>query len=115
MADPLPAARLILLMVAASYPLAAGLLWAMAARGEKVPWYWPTGWLGLGLAGLTCAFLLAPGRPWAWWGVLVTLAPWMIVALVQDVRSALWPIALLDLAGLAAIAYALWMIRHLVF
>ena len=111
MPDTLPTARLILILVAASYPVAAGMLWWAKSRGDDVPWYWPTGWLVTGVLGLAFAAMLAQGRPWAWWGVSLALGPWMAVSLVVDVRHGYFWIAALDVAGLGAIAYALWLGR----
>ncbi len=104
-------ARLILLIVAASYPLAAALLWVARARGETVPWYWPTAWLVCGIVGGACAYVLSDGRPWAWAGVLLFLGIIMAVSLVVDVRHGYWIMAIIDVAGLLAIAWALWTAR----
>lgn len=107
----LAAARLVLFIVAASYPVAAAMLYWAKSRGENVPWTWPTAWLVTGVAGLLFAALLSAGRPWAWWGALVALAPIMLVSLVVDVRGGHWIIAAIDVAGLIAIGYALWIGR----
>ena len=105
------AAKLTLLIVAASYPLAAALLWVAKARGATVPWYWPTAWLACGVIGGACAWFLADGRPLAWVGVALFLGVLMAVSLVVDVRGGHWIIAAIDVAGLIAIAWALWASR----
>ena len=105
------AARLILLIVAASFPLAAALLLWMKRRGEEVPWYWPTAWLACGVVGLAAASFLSDGRPWAWGLCLLSLAPILVVSTVVDVRHGLWWVVLTDVAGLAAVAWGLWQAR----
>ena len=106
MPQNLAAARLILIIVAASYPIAgAMLLWAKH-KGEDVPWVWPAAWFVTGVAGLVFALMLGQSRTWPLWPAVVALGPIMLVSLVVDIRHGYWFIAALDVAGLAAIAYA---------
>ncbi len=114
MSESLAAGRLILFIVAASYPLSAALLLWMKAKGETVPSIWPIAWLVTGVLGLVLASLIGDGSgSWLWWALLLVLGPIMAVSLVVDIRHGLWWIVALDVAGLAAIGYALWLLRSL--
>ncbi|MEM1013293.1 MAG: hypothetical protein AAGI46_13870 [Planctomycetota bacterium] len=117
MSDPQSAiatGRLILLIVAASYPLSAALLVVLKLRGETVPWVWPVAWLVTGIAGLAISWLLSESSgALAWWALLVVLGPIMVVSTVVDWRHGYWGIVALDIAGLLAIGYGLWLARSL--
>lgn len=104
-------ARAILLIVAVSYIISAAVLMIMRQRGEEVPAPFIAGWVVGGVMGMVGASFVAPQSPWAWWLSLVSLGPWMALSLVWDVRQGIWLIAALDVAGLAAIGFALWLSR----
>ncbi len=107
----LPAARIILAILCASYLLSAGLLtWARFA-GQTVPAWKIAGWLVTGIIGGILLIWLSPDRPLVSIAMLLVLMPWMIFALTEDTRSHHYIIAVVDLAGVFAIGYALWMIR----
>jgi hypothetical protein len=100
-------ARTILFWVAASYVLSAALLGVARMRHQPVPAWVILGWLATGAAGMALSLMLSPGRSAVWLGLLVLLGPWMLFSLVEDLRRGFWPIALTDLAGIAAIGYSL--------
>ena len=104
-------ARLILYVMAASYAASAALLLYLRSRGETVPWYWPTAWVVAALATAGLAAALAEGRAWAWWGCLLAAGPILVVSTVVDARHGNWVVVALDVAGLAAVAFALWQAR----
>ena len=104
---PFTTAKLILYIVAGSYLVSAAMLGVMRARGTTVPAWVIAGWLLTGLIGLALTAALGPGRGGVWWGLLVALGPWMVYALVGDLRLGHYVIAAIDVAGLSAIAYAL--------
>jgi hypothetical protein len=107
----LAVSRLILIIMCGSYLLSAGLLtWARLA-GQTVPGWKIGGWVVTGIIGLGLIPYLATNRPIISLAMLVVLAPWMALALVDDTRSAHYIIAVVDLAGLIAIGYALWLIK----
>jgi hypothetical protein len=107
----LPAARIILAIICGSYLLSAGLLtWAKFA-GQTVPAWKIAGWLLAGIIGAILLIWLSPNRPVISIAMLLVLGPWMVFALTEDTRSRHYVIAVVDLAGLFAIGYALWMIR----
>jgi hypothetical protein len=108
----LPAGRILLLVVAASYLLSAGLLAAARLRGVRMEHWVIAGWLLTGLAGATLAAALQPGRPVVWVGLLVALGPWMLYSLAYDVREGVWVMVAADVAGLAAIALGLTFSRE---
>ena len=107
----LPAGRLLLLIVAASYLLSAALLAAARGRGAAIATWFVLGWVATGLIGLGLAWVLQPGRPLVWAGLLVVLGPWMGYSLYYDVRLRIWAMVAIDAAGLAAIAWGLWLAR----
>ncbi len=103
--------RLILMIMCASYLLSAALLgWARVA-GQTVPAWKIAGWAVAGVA----AGALLPGLSARRWVVTVIifllLGPWMAFALYEDARGRHYVIAGIDLAGLAAITYAVWLMR----
>jgi hypothetical protein len=107
----LATSRLILIIVCASYFLSAALLtWARLA-GQTVPSWKIAGWLLTGIASAILLPWLATNRPMVSLGVLIVLGPWMALALSDDLRGKHLFIAAVDLAGLFAIGYALWLIR----
>ena len=109
MSEQVAAARLILIIVAASFPLSAALLLFLKWRGETVPWAWPAAWLVTGVVGLIASSMLREaGFGWQWWACLLALAPMLAVSTVVDIRQGIWFVVALDLAGLGAVAYALW-------
>ena len=106
--DPFPAARIILFIVAASYVVSGVLLGVARARGEEVPAWVIATWLVTGVAGLALTAALGPGRRGVWVALLIVLGPWMAWSLVGDLRGGHWVIAGIDVLGLGAIGYALW-------
>jgi hypothetical protein len=107
----LPAARIILAILCASYLLSAVLLtWAKLA-GQVVPAWKIAGWITTGAVGGVLLIWLSPNRPIILVAMLIALGPWMLFALTEDARSRHYVIAIIDLAGLFAIGFALWMIR----
>jgi hypothetical protein len=107
----LAVSRLILAILCASYLLSAGLLaWARVA-GQTVPGWKIAGWIVTGAIGLVLLPWLSTNRPMISLAMLVVLAPWMALALADDTRSGHFIIAIVDLAGLIAIGYALWLIK----
>ncbi len=108
----LATARLILIILCASYLLSAALLtWARVA-GQTVPGWKIAGWLVTGIATALLLPWLAGNRPVISIAVLILLGPWMALALTDDLRGRHFIIAAVDLAGLFAIGYALWLIRE---
>lgn len=106
----LAVSRLILLILCGSYLISAGLLtWARMA-GHTVPAWKIGGWVLTGVIGLALLPLLSSDRPLISLALLIVLAPWMAIALADDTRSGHWIIAVVDLAGLIAIGYALWLV-----
>ena len=108
-AKTLSAARLILGIVAASFPLAAALLFWARHRGDDGTLVWPTSWLVCGVVGLIAAFLLNGGLGVWWWVALLSLGPILAVSLVVDLRHGHYLVATTDVAGLAAMAYGLYL------
>jgi hypothetical protein len=107
----LPAARLILAIMCGSYLLSAGLLtWARVA-GQTVPGWKIAGWIITGIVGAILLIWLSPNRPIVSLAMLIVLGPWMIFALYEDSVGRHYFIAVVDLSGVLAIGYALWMIR----
>ncbi len=107
----LPAARVILAILCGSYLLSAGLLtWARLA-GNVVPAWKIAGWIITGVIGGVLLIWLSPDRPIVSVAMVLALGPWMVFALIEDARSRHYVIAVVDLAGLFAIGYAIWMIR----
>ena len=106
MPQNLAAARLILIIVASSYPIAGALLLWAKHKGEDVPWLWPAVWFVTGAAGLVLSLMLSPSRTWPLWPAVLALGPIMLVSLLVDIRHGYWLIAAIDVAGLVAIAYA---------
>jgi hypothetical protein len=107
----LPAARIILGILCASYLLSAGLLtWARVA-GQTVPAWKIAAWAGTGILGAILLIWLSPDRPIISIAMLLVLGPWMMFALYEDTVAKHYIIAVIDLAGLFAIGYAIWMIR----
>ena len=109
--NQLPAARVILAILCASYLVSAALLTWMRLAGQIVPAWKIAGWAVTGIAGAVLLLWLSPDRPLLSILMLVVLGPWMIFALTEDARSRHYFIAAIDLAGLFAIVYALWIIR----
>src|SRR4051812_37794316 len=99
-------ARMIFLIVSASYLLSAGLLALARSRGESVAGWVITAWLIAGAVGFAVSFALAPDRRAIIVALVIVLGPWMIYSLIGDVRGGHWIIAIADVAALGAIAYA---------
>jgi hypothetical protein len=103
--------RLILAIVCGSYLLSAVLLtWARLA-GQTVPGWKIAGWIVTGIGAAILLRWLSSDRPIVSVAIFLLLAPWMAIALVDDVRGRHFIIAVVDLAGIVAITYALWIIR----
>ena len=107
----LPTSRLILIIMCASYLLSAALLTWARISGQVVPAWKIGGWVVTGLVGAILLYWLSPQRPMISIAVFIVLAPWMAFAFYEDARSHHLIIAAVDLAGLFAIGYALWLIR----
>jgi hypothetical protein len=112
--NQLPVSRIILASVCGSYLLSAALLAWAKTHGQIVPAWKIGGWLLTGIIGLVLLIWLSPAEPIISFAMLIALAPWMAYALTEDARSGHYIIAVIDLAGLFAIAYALWIIRKTV-
>jgi hypothetical protein len=107
----LAVSRLILAIVCGSYLLSAALLtWARLA-GQSVPAWKIGGWVVTGVAGAILLRWMSADRPMISAAMLIVLAPWMALALADDTRGRHFVIAIVDLAGIIAILYALWLIR----
>jgi hypothetical protein len=107
----LPASRLILAILCGSYLLSGILLtWARVA-GQAVPGWKIGGWFITGVIGAVLLGWLSPNRPLVSLAMLIVLGPWMALALADDTRGRHFIIAAVDLAGLFAIGYSLWLIR----
>ena len=107
----LATARLILAIVCGSYLLSAAILGVARLRGQPVPAWVILAWLVTGLLGFALLPALRPGRPLVLASIGVVLLPWMAYSLVGDLRGKHWLVAVTDVAGLAAIAYSLWLAR----
>ncbi len=105
----LATARVLFYVMAASFVLSAGILGYVRSTGKPVPAYVMAAWGGLGVVGLALTPLLSPDRRWVAWALLVVLGPWMVVSLVGDAQRKIYLMAGVDLAGLAAIAYGVWL------
>jgi hypothetical protein len=103
--------RLILLIMCGSYLLSAGLLTWARVSGQTVPGWKIGGWVVTGIAGFILLPWLSQSRPLISIALLIALGPWMAIALGDDARSGHWIVAIIDLAGLAAIGYSLWLVR----
>lgn len=99
-------ARMIMLIVAASYLLSAALLAVARARGQAVTGWVIVGWLLTGAAGVALALCLAPGRAGALIVLALVLGIWMGYALIGDLRARHWIIAAIDVSALVAIVYS---------
>ena len=108
----LPTARLILIIMCASYLLSAALLTWARISGQTVPAWKIAGWVVTGIGGAILLYWLSPDRPLISIAAFIVLAPWMALALYDDTRTRHFIIAVIDLAGLFAICYALWLIRR---
>jgi hypothetical protein len=106
----LSTARLILGITCGTYLLSAALLGWAKYRGQPVTAFGVTGWAVTGAVGLALLPWLTPKG----WGVIIAIAavlgPWMVYALVSDLRLGHWIIAVMDFAGLVAIAFSLWLV-----
>ena len=102
-------ARVLFYVMAASFLVSAALLGYVRATGKDVPAYVLALWGGLGLAGVALTPLLTPERRWIAIVLLVVLGPWMAVSLVGDWQRKIYVMAAVDVGGLAAIAYGVWL------
>src|SRR4051812_27988412 len=68
-------ARMIMLIVSASYLLSAIILAVIRSRGEVVPGWVIAGWAITGALGVGLSLALAPGRPIVWLALLIVTAP----------------------------------------
>ena len=105
----LATARLLFNIMAASFVLSAAILGYVRFTGKPVPTYVLAAWGGLGVLAFVLTPLLAPDRRWVAIALLVVLGPWMAVSLVGDAQRKVYAMAAVDLAGLAAIAYGVWL------
>jgi hypothetical protein len=106
----LPTSRLILAILCGSYLLSAALLTWARMSGQVVPAWKIAGWALTGTVGAVLLYWLAPHRPAISIAMLIVLAPWMAFALYEDTQSKHFVIAVIDLAGLFAIGFALWLV-----
>ena len=105
----LATARLLFYIMAASFLVSAVILGYVRYTGKAVPATVLVAWGGLGLLGIALTPLLGVDRRWMAWVLLVVLGPWMVVSLVGDVQRKVYPIAAVDVAGLAAIGYGVYL------
>ena len=106
-------ARTLLIWLSISYVFSAAVFVALRQRGHDVRWRVIAGWFAAGVGGLLLSLWLRPGGVMAWTGLLVLLTPWMVHAFVGDCRGGHRVIALIDAAGISAIAWSLWVTRAL--
>ncbi len=102
-------ARVLFYVMAASFLLSASLLGYVRATGKDVPTYVLAAWAGGGIVGLALTPLLTPDRRWVALILLAVLGPWMAVSLVGDWQRKIYVMAATDLAGLAAIAFGVYL------
>ena len=102
-------ARVLFYVMSGSFLLSAAILGYVRLTGKTVPAYVLALWAGLGVAGFALTPLLTLDRRWVAWLLAVVLGPWMAVSLVGDVQRKIYPIAATDVAGLAAIAYGVYL------
>ena len=102
-------ARVLFYVMAASFLLSAALLGYVRFTGKTVPAYVLAAWAGLGVLGLLLTPWLTPDRRWIAIVLLVVLGPWMAVSTVGDWQRKIYPMAAVDVAGLAAIGYGVWL------
>ena len=105
----LATARVLFYVMAASFVLSAAILGYVRSTGKPVPAYVLLAWGGLGVVGLALTPLLSPDRRWIALALLVVLGPWMLVSLVGDAQRKIYVMAAVDVAGLAAIGYGVWL------
>ena len=102
-------ARVLFYVMAASYLVSAALLGYARFTGKTVPTYVLAAWGGLGVVALAITPLLTLDRRWVAVVLLVVLGPWMAVSAVQDGRQKVYPMVAVDVAGLLAIGYGVWL------
>ena len=105
----LATARVLFYVMSGSFLLSAAILEAVRLSGKTVPAAVLLGWGGLGVLGVALTPLLSPDRRWIAWALAVVLGPWMAYSLVGDLQRKVYPIAATDVAGLAAIAFGVWL------
>ena len=105
----LATARVLFYVMAASFVLSAAILGYVRFTGKTVPTPVLVAWGGLGVLGLALTPLLSADRRWIAWVLLVVLGPWMVVSLVGDAQRKIYPMAAVDVAGLGAIGYGVWL------
>lgn len=115
MTPALQSARVILISVAASYVLSAVILLVVRLRGTTVPAWVIGGWLVTGVAGVALGYLLAPGRAGVWVAAGVVLLPWMIYSTYGDAMQRSYVMTTVDILGVLAIVYALYLSSHAAF
>ncbi len=107
----LAVARVILWIMVGSYLLSAALLsWARVA-GQIVPVWKIIAWAVTSIVAAALLPFLTANRPLIAVAILIALAPWMAFATYEDTRSRHFVIAVVDLAGLLAIFYAVWLVQ----
>jgi hypothetical protein len=105
----LATARLLFYIMAGSFLLSAAILGYVRFTGKTVPTAVLAAWGGLGLVGLAVTPLLSADRRWIAWVLLAVLGPWMLVSLVGDAQRKIYFMAAVDVGGLFAIAYGVWL------
>jgi hypothetical protein len=109
MTPALQSARVILISVAASYVLSAVILLVVRLRGATISAWVVGGWLVTGLAGIALGYLLGPGRGGVWVAAGVVLLPWMIYSTYGDAMQRSYVMTTVDVLGMLAIVYALYL------
>ena len=105
----LATARVLFYVMSGRFLLSAALLGYARYTGKPVPTYVLALWAGLGVAGFALTPLLRLDRRWIAWLLAVVLGPWVAVSLDGDVQRKFFPLAAVDIAGLAAIAYGVYL------
>ncbi len=102
-------ARVLFYILAGSFLLSAALLAYVRYTGKTVPAYVLLAWGGLGVIGFALTPLLTIDHRWVAWVLVVVLGPWMAVSLAGDWQRKIYPMAAVDVGGLFAIAYGVWL------
>jgi len=102
-------ARVLFYVMAGSFLVSAAILGYVRFTGKAVPAYVLAAWGAGGVLGLALTPLLTLDRRWMAWVLVLVLGPWMAVSLVGDAQRKIYPMAAIDVAGLFAIGYGVWL------